>query len=435
VPRPATHGGARTAGQSPSAQLAALTQTDLDALFVERGLEAGLLTPNQVTEARALQAQVAALGLNKALSGIFTDRGVLTAEQVGVVMNAVQQAAMVSEVDTVDSGPSDPGEDDDAHGVTEIIDYAKAPAAGTRADSAPAIPGFAIERTLGSGGMGTVYLARRGGERVALKVLAPAMAKDEKYRKLFVREAKVARGLTHPNVVPILEAGKFGFWNYVVMEFVDGETLEQKLKSRDQIKLKWCYEVFDQIAAGLSYIHQHGIIHRDIKPANRPMRWPSPSVTAASRARTPVGSTRSMRGRSIGAGVAGRITGRSVPTRGPRPSTGRPSPSSTRPSSEPPQVTLSGAPRVVTRASGARPSALPSGNRVTACSAKPTTSHASGRSPSRSITHSSPSRAPGSSAVSARPTAERRRPSPCTVRTAVSRSRSCAVSSRIAARA
>jgi eukaryotic-like serine/threonine-protein kinase len=129
---------------------------------------------------------------------------------------------------------------------------------------------YEIERTLGGGGMAVVYLARDGElERsVALKVLADNLADDAELRHRFVREARLAARLSHPNVVRVYDAGEEGGRPFIVMECVDGESLAELVRREGRLDPARVADLGAQACAGLEHAHRAGLVHRDVKPAN-----------------------------------------------------------------------------------------------------------------------------------------------------------------------
>jgi tetratricopeptide (TPR) repeat protein/TolB-like protein len=128
---------------------------------------------------------------------------------------------------------------------------------------------YAIERELGRGGMGTVYLAldRKHGRRVAIKVLPPDLASALGPER-FLREIRIAAQLSHPHILPLHDSGEAAGVLYYVMPHVDGESLRGRLDRDKQLPVAEALEITRQIAGALSYAHGAGVIHRDIKPEN-----------------------------------------------------------------------------------------------------------------------------------------------------------------------
>src|SRR5438128_2159793 len=127
---------------------------------------------------------------------------------------------------------------------------------------------YEIRAKLGEGGMGEVYLAQdtRLDRKVALKILPVEVASQRDRMERFVREAKSAGSLNHPNIAHIYEIGEYDGVNFIAMEFVDGETLGEKI--RGQTPLQKLLEYLRQVAEGLAKAHAAGIVHRDLKPDN-----------------------------------------------------------------------------------------------------------------------------------------------------------------------
>ena len=134
---------------------------------------------------------------------------------------------------------------------------------------------YAVERVLGHGGMAIVYLARDVElERpVAVKLLADNLAADEAFRERFVREAKVAARLAHPNIVGVFDTGEDEDGRpYIVMEYVDGRTLADVLAERGRLPADEVVRIAVQACAGLERAHDAGLVHRDVKPGNLLLR-------------------------------------------------------------------------------------------------------------------------------------------------------------------
>jgi serine/threonine protein kinase len=133
---------------------------------------------------------------------------------------------------------------------------------------------YRLERLLGRGGMGAVYLATHlGTERyVALKLITPQFMRNEEFVARFKREARAAGRLRHPNVVDVTD---FGFAHagaetvaYLVMEYLDGCTLGEVLMEEKRLPLEWVVDILEQVCSAVHEAHQQGIVHRDLKPEN-----------------------------------------------------------------------------------------------------------------------------------------------------------------------
>jgi serine/threonine-protein kinase len=131
---------------------------------------------------------------------------------------------------------------------------------------------YRIEALVGLGGMGAVYCAHHQGidRRVAFKILQPNIAvNDEHMAELFEREAKVAGRLSHENIVDVKDAGRSSDGlAYIVMEWLEGRTLEEELKATGRLSFGRAGEILRQIAAALEEAHSKHVVHRDLKPAN-----------------------------------------------------------------------------------------------------------------------------------------------------------------------
>jgi len=133
---------------------------------------------------------------------------------------------------------------------------------------------YRLERPLGHGAMGTVYLARDSelDRPVAVKLLSDAAAGDAGLRSRFVREARLAARLSHPNIVSVFDAGEDGDRLYIVMEHVEGQTLAEVLARRGRLPADEARGLALQAARGLAHAHAAGLVHRDIKPQNLLLR-------------------------------------------------------------------------------------------------------------------------------------------------------------------
>jgi serine/threonine protein kinase len=137
------------------------------------------------------------------------------------------------------------------------------PRIGTRVGS------YVINGVLGIGGMGKVYdAAAPDGTRVALKVVKEDLARDETFRRRFAREVRIAQTVRNPHVVPVLDTGEHEGIPYMIQRFIDGQSLEQKLKAEGRIDVAAAVNICAQVAEGLQALWAAGLVHRDIKPGN-----------------------------------------------------------------------------------------------------------------------------------------------------------------------
>jgi streptogramin lyase/predicted Ser/Thr protein kinase len=130
--------------------------------------------------------------------------------------------------------------------------------------------GHRIEGLAGRGGMGVVYRATDVElERlVALKVITPALAEEEDFRRRFVAESKAAASIEHPNVIPVYYAGEREGVLFIVMRYIDGPDLRALVRAQGQLDPERAAHIVAQVGAALDAAHAHGLVHRDVKPAN-----------------------------------------------------------------------------------------------------------------------------------------------------------------------
>jgi serine/threonine-protein kinase len=132
---------------------------------------------------------------------------------------------------------------------------------------------YTVLSRIGKGGMGEIYLAEdsRLGRKVAIKLLPEALTKDSEQVYRFEQEARAASALNHPNIITIYEVGEAGSSHFIATEYIDGETLRERL-SRERMNFDEILDVAIQIASALAAAHKVGIVHRDIKPENIMLR-------------------------------------------------------------------------------------------------------------------------------------------------------------------
>ncbi|HET9011354.1 MAG TPA: protein kinase [Gemmatimonadaceae bacterium] len=129
---------------------------------------------------------------------------------------------------------------------------------------------YSLDRELGRGGMGIVYLARevRLARPVAIKILPPELARQAELRDAFLHEAQTAARLTHPNIVPVYAAGERGGYAYIVMAYVDGITLGERIRTRGPLLPGQAARMLREVSWALAYAHAAGIVHRDVSAEN-----------------------------------------------------------------------------------------------------------------------------------------------------------------------
>ncbi len=129
---------------------------------------------------------------------------------------------------------------------------------------------YEIHKRVGRGGMADVFLARDRllDRQVAIKVLFPEFAVDPNFVERFRREAQAAANLSHPNIVNVYDWGKYEGTYFIAMEYVQGRTLAEILKSNRRLTPKQAAEIASEVAAALGFAHEAALAHRDIKPAN-----------------------------------------------------------------------------------------------------------------------------------------------------------------------
>src|SRR6185436_5738695 len=139
-----------------------------------------------------------------------------------------------------------------------------------RLDVGTAIAGYRIERLIGHGSSGSVYAAQELSlqRRVALKVLLPELARDDRFRERFLRESRLAASLEHPNIIPIYAAGESDGSIYLAMRFVEGRDLGRLIADEGALDPERAVELLVQIADALDSAHRNGLVHRDVKPGN-----------------------------------------------------------------------------------------------------------------------------------------------------------------------
>jgi len=129
---------------------------------------------------------------------------------------------------------------------------------------------YQVVRRIGAGGMGSVFLARDPDldRPLAIKVVKDDLTDDPELRERFVREARSAARLRHPNIITVFDIGEIEGRPFIAMEFIPGESLADLIRRRGRLDVPRVLGWMDQLCAGLGHAHKAGIVHRDIKPGN-----------------------------------------------------------------------------------------------------------------------------------------------------------------------
>lgn len=204
-----------------------MTDPARDAKFGETAVSMGLITPQQLQEARSIQKKMLDMGIQEPLQTVLTKRGFLDAARINQVLKTM----------------------------------------GVQVE---AIPGYQVLGKLGAGGMGAVYKARQVSmdRVVALKILTTQISQSANFIERFLREAQVAAKVNHKNIIQAFDVGSHQGIYYFAMEYVEGETLKDRIRKNGPLSEKKALDIAAQVADALGYINKHGLIHRDIKPEN-----------------------------------------------------------------------------------------------------------------------------------------------------------------------
>jgi DNA-binding beta-propeller fold protein YncE/tRNA A-37 threonylcarbamoyl transferase component Bud32 len=145
-----------------------------------------------------------------------------------------------------------------------------APTVGADQRIGTELAGYRIDDALGRGGMSVVYLALDLAldRKVALKLMAPELAEDRRFRERFRRESRLAASVDHPNVIPVYDAGEADGLLYIAMRYVEGSDLKSLLAREGRLEPNRTLGLLSQVAWGLDAAHARGLVHRDVKPSN-----------------------------------------------------------------------------------------------------------------------------------------------------------------------
>lgn len=220
----------------------------IETLIGRAAVERGIATRDQVLAAFEALKRFPRDERAGRFNEVFVSRGVLTPEQIETLRAWVSEEQDPKSASSSGSGISVP-----------------------KVSSADMIPGFRLERKLGAGAMGVVWLARQLSldRLVAIKLLAAKFAKDRQFIDRFYKEGRAAARLNDPNIVAAYDVNQTAAGLcYFVMEYVDGETVYDRIKAKGRIPEREALHIVRQAASALRHAHETGFIHRDVKPKN-----------------------------------------------------------------------------------------------------------------------------------------------------------------------
>jgi len=220
----------------------------------------GFLTHEEAAEMLAEFSNQGSGGPPQTIEEIVLAHGVLTADQVRVLSTGAKKILGMQTGVAPAAPPPAPG----------TARLAAPPPAAGKPNPAEPIPGIRISGKLGVGGTATVFLAEdtKNGRKVALKIMHPSLAKDEKAVRRFQREAALLVSFDHPNLVKGYSHGSMGPLPYLVMECLDGESAQETLDREKSLPEARALEIIQEAAKAIDYMQSKQIIHRDIKPGN-----------------------------------------------------------------------------------------------------------------------------------------------------------------------
>jgi serine/threonine protein kinase len=259
--------------------------TNPDNLFGRIALKNELLSPKQLVECLAIKDKLKRSGRMMMLGQIMIERGYLTRDEVYMILRRQKKAILCCPIcktkynvegfkagkrvkcricRTILDVPRD--------GATIMVDrtiYDSKTQVRDR-NIGREIYQYNIERKLGEGGMGQVYLARHRGldKLIALKLLPITKKTTREVRERFIREARIVARISHPNVVQVFDVGEVSDYLYIAMEYVDGETMENIMTHDHMVASVEATRIVTDVCQALKRAHRHEIVHRDIKPDN-----------------------------------------------------------------------------------------------------------------------------------------------------------------------
>ncbi|MBI3272340.1 MAG: serine/threonine protein kinase [Planctomycetes bacterium] len=264
------------------------TQTN-ESRFGDLIIQAGFATRQQVDECLIQKRSEEQSGRFRQLGAIMVERGLLTADDVQLILRAQGKKVLVCEAcrsrfNVVGYSPEKvfrclkcggnlavpPDLKDVGVDGSPVTEAAGAPPVNPDNLEGQVLCGCKVLQKIAIGGMGSIYKGRQlsMSRDVAVKVLSDELSKDRAYVQRFILEARAAGELSHTNLIHVIDVGTHDGLYYYVMEYVEGEGLDAVLERRGQLDPDESLNIALQTASALEHAHKHGIIHRDIKPDN-----------------------------------------------------------------------------------------------------------------------------------------------------------------------
>lgn len=222
-----------------------------------------LLAASSILPSEAGDSGRSTSGFETLLGKIVVDRGLITAEELDLCAGLVQESSSTESPRTLADVLID-----NAFVTSRQLTRLRTDFEADR--SSQKIPGYRILKKLGSGAMATVFLGKQLSldRLVAIKVLPKKFSTNEKFIERFYKEGRAAAKLNDQNIVGAYDVGKAGEHHYFVMEYVDGDTVYDRIVAKKRFSEAEAIDVVRQVASALKHAHEQGFVHRDIKPKN-----------------------------------------------------------------------------------------------------------------------------------------------------------------------
>jgi len=244
--------------------------TTYEMAFMAIASKNGFLTHEEAAQCLSEYQGQLALGPRQSIEAIVSAKGLLTDKQIQM-MSAATTKVMAQRAAAASPVPQAPAKSPSTSRIPSLKPATPPPAAPAKpAGPNEPIPGIRIVGKLGVGGTATVFTADdvKNGRKVALKIIHPSLAKDEKAVRRFQREAGLLCSFDHPNLVKGYSQGMMGPLSYLLMEFLDGESVQEVLERQKHLSEAQALEIILETAKAIDHMQARGIIHRDIKPGN-----------------------------------------------------------------------------------------------------------------------------------------------------------------------